>query len=61
MRRNNFVEVIDKPAAKKLVRSLKPSALYLFGNDIDRACKTLKDGSELQFSVSWNKAEIHKF
>ena len=45
LRRAQFIEAIDSSnVAREMVKKLKPTARYLFGNNIKDVCRTLKEG-----------------
>ena len=45
MRRSQYVECVDaNNAARAMVKRLKPTTLFLFGDKIQAVCRTLKDG-----------------
>ena len=45
MRRKQYTDAVDKSrGAQEMVKRLKPSTAFLFGDQIKSVCRTLKDG-----------------
>ena len=52
MRRDQFIEATDRSrVAREMIKRLKPSPRYLFGDQIRTVCRSLKDGSQLSLQL----------